>query len=457
MRKSALTFKHLAWFLGTVIVGGVFSLWILGFNNQLPTFGSTYKLRAVVPTASALIPNSRVTMAGVDVGKVTRIERRGTGAVVHLEIRDDRVTPVPRDSRVLIRSRTPLGENYVSITPGSSDDALKPDSLVPVSQSGEYVDVDQILSTFAGRTRDSTRDLIQSVGTALDGHEEDLNRLLSGGADTVTYGSRALALVVQDKEAVSRLVDQVGSLTAAIGERDAAIAQIGRDGVTTFRAIADRDAALRSTLRTLPSALGQLRKTMGTLESVTGRAAPVIDNVAAALSDLQPTVQALGPASRSGGALLDELRDAAPGLTDTLRGVRRLSGPGASALPQLGRTLCQVNPMLRYAEPYKDDVIQLIIGLGSAANSYDAIGHTLRLAPTINDNSLVGSIPSEFNQAAGVLLHSGFLSKGSGLQWIPYPKPGQIGSSTASGKPLTLGPKDIPATGYKYPRIHAAC
>jgi hypothetical protein len=101
------------------------------------------------------------------------------------------------------------------------------------------------------------------------------------------------------------------------------------------------------------------------------------------------------------------------------------------------------------------DVTSAVVGLSSAANSYDALGHVIRLTPIITENYLVG-LPPAASAAAHTLLHAGLLSKSNALSWDPYPAPGQMGTSSASGKSI-LGPEALGQTGYKYPRVMADC
>ncbi|HWH95934.1 MAG TPA: hypothetical protein VNT03_18880 [Baekduia sp.] len=60
-------------------------------------------------------------------------------------------------------------------------------------------------------------------------------------------------------------------------------------------------------------------------------------------------------------------------------------------MPKVTKVMCQLNPMLRYLEPYTADIVSFANSLGSAANSYDAIGHTIRLIPVINETALLGA------------------------------------------------------------------
>jgi hypothetical protein len=112
--------------------------------------------------------------------------------------------------------------------------------------------------------------------------------------------------------------------------------------------------------------------------------------------------------------------------------------------------------MLRYVKPYVGDLLGIITGLGSASNAYDAIGHTVRLAVTLNENSLVG-LPDSAALAANNLLHSGLASQSNGGTYIPFAGPGE-GTKTSKDYPRVSGPDEVRAkTGYVYPHITADC
>jgi hypothetical protein len=112
--------------------------------------------------------------------------------------------------------------------------------------------------------------------------------------------------------------------------------------------------------------------------------------------------------------------------------------------------------VLRYAKPYTPDIISFIGGLDSASNSYDRLGHLIRITPIINDNSLVG-LPPSVSKAAFTLLHTGLLGTSNALTFNPYPKPGQIGTEAATGRSNIVGPSQMPASGYKFPHVLADC
>jgi hypothetical protein len=118
--------------------------------------------------------------------------------------------------------------------------------------------------------------------------------------------------------------------------------------------------------------------------------------------------------------------------------------------------MCQLNPMLRYLNPYAKDVLQAVYGLGSSSNSYDATGHLIRLFPVVNESSLFGA-PAAVKDAAKLLLASGALFPSKTRSYDPYMKPGVIGKTAASedGKPFNA--EAARDAGFKYTRVTADC
>jgi phospholipid/cholesterol/gamma-HCH transport system substrate-binding protein len=442
---------------GFVALAVAFTLYFVGLGGGLPSLGSTYSLKALLPTAGSLTPGARVTVAGYQVGSVTSIERDGNAAIVGMEVSDGRVTPLPIDSRVGLRERTPVGENYVSLYPGHSARMLRSGSVLPMTQANDSVDVDQLASVLQGDTRQRARQLIESIGGAVRGRGNDLNAFLAGTSDSLSTGSNVVGLLAGDRTQLGRLVANLGGLSAAVGARGTEIRLLADRALTTFDALGSRDQALRALLDQLPSTLAQVRDTTNVLSSVSRVATPVLYNLAATVSEIRPAVQVLAPAAAEGRLVVSELGAAAPALQQTLGRVRSLSSPTVSALPHLHKMLCQVNPMIRYVRPYLQDVISAVGGLGSAANAYDAISHLIRITFAVNDNTLVG-VPPAVSAAAYTLLHSGLLAKVTGpLTFDPYPAPGQIGTEHATSASHVLGPSQVPSTGYRFPRIYSDC
>ena len=459
MHKGEAGFgRHALVLAAFVVITLAWVTFILSESGTLPSFGETYELETTVPSASLMTPGARVTVAGAEVGSVKKVERAdeiGSGAKLTLEITDDRVTPVPRDSRVQIRTRSQVGENYVSIAIGRDRQTVPSGGSLGLEQADELVDVDQILSVLRGKTRERTRTLLREFGGALTGRGDELNSTIRGSAGVIHYGTEMMDVLYTRRRTVASLVDQLGRVMAALGDRGAAIDTIATQGVTSLRAIGDRDAALAETLRELPSTLDQVRRASSTLGDVSDRAAPVVANLAVATRELRPAIQDLAPAARDGRGVFRELGGAAPRLTRTLSSLNKLSKHLPQVMPPLRTAFCQLNPAMRYLKPYRRDFLELVFHLGSAGHSYDAIGHLLRLSPIVNENSLSGA-PPEVLDASKVLLQSGAFLPQKVISLDPIMEVGEVGRTRASASdPKT--PEEVAASGFKYPRVKKDC
>ena len=119
-----------------VIVGAVTVLVVIvavflayNANNGLP-FVSTYNLKARVPNANALVKGNEVRIGGARVGVVKSVVPVQTGdgqvaAELSLSL-DKNVQPLPVNSTMIIRPKSPLGLKYVQIVPGDSSRASPP-------------------------------------------------------------------------------------------------------------------------------------------------------------------------------------------------------------------------------------------------------------------------------------------------------------------------------------------
>jgi len=434
-----------------VLVAAGWCVYWLKESGSLPNFGGTYEVRAEVPRSSNLVAGASVRMSGIQVGQVTGVERDGRNARVTLEI-DDEHGPIPTDSRIGVRLRTLVGENYLTVYPGQSDEELPDGGNLPVSQAEDYVDVDEILSVLKGGTRARARQFIRAAGEGVSDRGPGLNELLEHTTELTTEGSGLVDVLARDRKQVARLLDNFGAVTRTIGQRGQALQDMARGLRATFSAVAGRDEALRDTLRQMPATLTQVSRTSDVVRSTTGTLAPTLTNLAGAVRKADPAVELLEPAAKEGQRVLAGLSATAPPLVGTLGRVRQLAGPTAESLPEVRKTLCELVPALDYVAPYGRDVASFAQNvLASSANYYDATGHALRLGVSIAENAFMAT-PKVVKDATQKLLRSGVLSKTHKLGYDPYPGPGNIGNLT-KGAGIS-GPDEW---RYKYERVEAAC
>ena len=141
----------------------------LAFTKQLPFTSAGYELHATFENAATLRPTSPVRIAGVNVGKVTSVERDGDAAEVTFTV-DDEGQPIHDDAEVKIRPRLFLeGNFFLDLEPGQPERArARRRRHDPVTQTATAVQLDEVLTALQAPTRKGLQQALAGFGTALN-------------------------------------------------------------------------------------------------------------------------------------------------------------------------------------------------------------------------------------------------------------------------------------------------
>jgi phospholipid/cholesterol/gamma-HCH transport system substrate-binding protein len=125
--------------VGLFLLAGILALLLLalrvsGLSASANT--DTYKLYAYFDNIAGLTVRAKVTMAGVTIGKVTRIDldRDTFTGKVTLQL-DKKVNNLPQDSTASILTAGLLGEKYIGISVGGDDKQLADGGTIHDTQS----------------------------------------------------------------------------------------------------------------------------------------------------------------------------------------------------------------------------------------------------------------------------------------------------------------------------------
>ena len=140
-----------------------------GFTKHIP-FTHGFRVKAVFQSSNSIRENSPVRIAGVNVGKVTKIEGKpgSDAAVVTMEI-NDKGLPIHKDAVMKIRPRIFLeGNFFVDVSPGTpSAPTIGDGDTIPMTQTATPVQFDQVLTTFQSDTRTALQKTLEGLGTGL--------------------------------------------------------------------------------------------------------------------------------------------------------------------------------------------------------------------------------------------------------------------------------------------------
>jgi phospholipid/cholesterol/gamma-HCH transport system substrate-binding protein len=412
--------------------------------------GDGRQFSATFPDSQGLVAKSLVLVRGVRVGEVARLKPVGDAVRVTLAVEPGR-TPVYRDARVRVGHRTLFGEAYVSLDPGTPTAGPLPDgATLPRSRVTATVEVDEALRALGPGARGHLGSLARTGAqvAAEPRSAARLNATLAGLAATTT-GLRSLtdALRGQDgeltglvrggREVVDELSARDAQLRTLVGGARISAGALAADAGALRGGLAEASALLQTTRSTLRTSAPLLREATPVLRRVSAAAPPVAASLRALPSVVSATrraITALPAARRAAGPTLQLARAAAPTVT--------------AAIGPLTRALQDLDPTLRYAAPYKGEIVGFVAsGEGVRALRPDGTATSATLADThYQPFEAMGDPGAPYGWArffveanAGVLTASG-----AGIGNNPYPAPGDPYGSWSGAYPQ-LRPSIPPA------------
>ena len=232
-----------------LVLVGLFTYF--GFTKANP-FANPYEFKAVFNDVNNLKPKSPVRIAGVEVGKVLKVEpvTEGKGAAqVTMEV-EDKGLPIKEDAELKIRPRIFLeGNFFVDVKPGSpSADELDDGGVIPVTQTAAPVQWGDLLTALQSDTRSDLQTFLREYSKGLeDGGSEGFNQAIKYWEPAYRYSSlsndatlgkdpdhdlqrvlrgqqKTFAAIVKDEGALKDLVTNFNVTAGAFAREDEALA-----------------------------------------------------------------------------------------------------------------------------------------------------------------------------------------------------------------------------------------
>jgi phospholipid/cholesterol/gamma-HCH transport system substrate-binding protein len=249
-----------------------------GFTKRVP-FRHGFRLNAVFTTAVNVSPKSPVRVAGVNVGTVSSIKRVGNTGVVTMEISKGGL-PIHRDATVKVRARILLEGNwFLDLQPGTpSSPTVSSGYTIPVTQTADPVQLDQILDALNTDTRSNLQTLLAEFGATLTRkptHAQDAEQNIAvrglNGAQAIkqTYYDAPPALkggtiVTQalggvEQHDLSKTVAGIEKFSAALNIHEQQLGEFVENFNTFLGALANQSSSLSAAVALLPGTLQNAR------------------------------------------------------------------------------------------------------------------------------------------------------------------------------------------------------
>lgn len=347
------------WGIGLLMVVLVVFGFYLAFTKKLPFSGNGYEVKAVFRDAQNIALKSPVREAGVNVGEVTGVDPlpKSSAAVITMSIKDEG-RPLHNDTRLQLRPRLFLeGNLFVDVHPGSpSAPELRSGEQIPVQQTSNSVQLDQILTSLQANVRGNLQLALREVGNALEKHggAEGLRDIFAKGGpaykNTAWVNEAYLGTRAHD---LSGLVRNFDIVARALDKNEPQLKSLVTNLRTVTGSFAAQDQALGASIHELPGTLFAARPVFANLN----RSFPF---VRAFSREALPGVRSSGPTLTVATPFIYQLRKLVS--KPELRGLTKDLRP---TVPQLARLTRAQLPFMEEARALSSCFNHVVIPWGN--------------------------------------------------------------------------------------------
>ena len=342
----------------TVLVAIVAVFLAYNANQGLP-FVPSYDVSAELHGGSNLVNGNDVQVGGRRVGLVEEIkpgvnENGDTIAIIDMKL-DKEVEPLPVDTQVRVRPRSPLGLKYVELTLGQSAESYAAGDTIPLERSKESIELEDFFSTFDEATRNNQRTALEGFGTAFAGRGVAINQIISNLVPFLTHAEPVFRTLSDPNVRLGELFVQLRRFSGQIAPVADTYADLFENMATTFEALSRSPESLRQTIERSPDTLQAGIESLPVQEPFLADAEILFRRLEPVAAELDRTAPVLAQALEVGAPVLTrapELYENTEGVLEALYGLAR--NPNTLlALANLDDTLSVAAPLVEYIAPYQ--------------------------------------------------------------------------------------------------------
>lgn len=380
--------------LGVLTLAAVGVLVYVGFNapNAIPG-RDYYTVQAAFNNADNLTGHYQVRVNGRIVGQVLDPRIEDGQAVVDLQMEPD-VGPLPSDTKVEVRPRSPVGVRYVDITPGRSATLLAEGERIPSSQTAATVQLDEVLGTFDAPTRVRAQQFLRELGAGTAGRGEDLNAVLGRAPSTLRGLDSVAGALVERRGAAANLIRGTGVIATSLKPVATKFRDLFRPAADAVEPFADRRESVQRTLEVAPGTFSEVRAGLAATD-------PLVEQLRGLGRDVRPALRAAPGAMAQTSALLNESRPGLRAAEETLQTAGRAVDPTLQflrtvkpVLPEVTATLTNAAPLVARLGQYGCDITAFGRGWSSIQGFGNDGGGVLRYNVTGGPESVYGFQPN---------------------------------------------------------------
>ncbi|MGI9084976.1 MAG: MCE family protein [Aeromicrobium sp.] len=214
---------------------------VASFNLQrLPGFrGTTY--HAELTDASGLRTGSEVQVAGIRVGRVSKLHIGPEKVVADFDVKD---ASLGRSTRASVEVKSLLGEKFLNIKPEGSG-SLPGDATIPLSRTDVAFDIVGTLGQLTTQTEETNK---ENLTDALNALAETIDAAAPEVRSSFTGLSRLSATIASRDEEIEQLLERSRNVTSLLDERKGDLVVLMKQADLVFQELQRRKQTIHELL-----------------------------------------------------------------------------------------------------------------------------------------------------------------------------------------------------------------
>jgi phospholipid/cholesterol/gamma-HCH transport system substrate-binding protein len=299
--------------------------------------GEDYRVTAEFQNASQLVNGNEVVIGGNRAGLVKEIELGDEGQALVTFTVDEEFAPLPRGTIATVRqgSLSSVAGRRVELTlppAGDGEGEIEDGGSLSQAETVSAVDLDEVFNTLDTKTVKDFKRVIKGFRDSYEGVAKQANRGFHYANPFLSTSRRVFAELTRDTRAFEQLIVDGAKLSGLLSERAGDISGLVGAANSALGAVGRQRAELAESINRLPGFMRQANTTFV--------------NLRAALTDLNPLVEASKPVADRLSPFFSEFRAAAADAVPTIRDLQNIVRRRGAANDLVELTRAQV-PLAR--------------------------------------------------------------------------------------------------------------
>jgi phospholipid/cholesterol/gamma-HCH transport system substrate-binding protein len=337
--------------VGVIAIVVVLAIVALGAPSGLP-FVSYRTAYTTIPDVGNLQAHNDIRIAGVRVGQVLAETTQAGGVRLTLQLSSG-VGSLPSDTTAVVRSNGLLGERYLQLIPGTSQQPLPDGGTIRAGALSLTLGIPEALQVFDTQTRGALTQMVDGLGGGLVGRGPGINDALSVSPQAAHDFQQTAQAILNPSANAARLVGSFETATAALDGAKESLARLLSPAHVALQPFVDQRAAVQQSLVQAPP-------TLSAASAALARSLTLLTTVRALSGAVNQT---LPPAPQALAATNELLRDSPPSLTLA----DALLSRAKTAVPATLQITSSLQPVLAPLKQPLDNLLQPVKSLGAHA------------------------------------------------------------------------------------------